>query len=572
MWPSFVAFALRTARTAPMPCLKLSRVQVSRASAFPIHPCPDTMCLVRPGPPIYLLPPELLIQIFDEAIAAAVEGVVVTGQQFYLKTDVRDRIASVSVLFRAIIRAHPHYWRELHIDCTTTPGFVARHVSNLGMLTIVVHMFLEPISDYTPSESDSDGESEFASDSASSSGSRPPSSSPPPSAPPPPTLDEAAAVVRECLLQALPSVHLWEAADIWASKDVFLMEVLSVFATTSAPALRTLFFACPSLGFNRRACDGLLIIPPGLFNRDVPNLVSLRLWAATLPWGTSDYFGRLESLNVQDIPALAWPSVPTFVSTLTVSKQLRHLVLGGGGLVADDSLDIREFVMPALVTLTVVYTEDARRFLRVLSAGSFPSLREFTARNFDHVAWASAYSLDFFPQLHRLTVDGGFPYNLSHIPILIRRLRRVFHLDLGRHADMYVRELTRTASVSCPDLRWLSVDEMKIGTLNKFLALRAKDSTRRLHRVDYHHRYDPVSELQLRLFEITASYRSPHTSSCCKVRYPRATNWPTIVQPHPAHKFETVQIAPNMVLSYVTDYVTIKQAPFANVVRVRAKL
>ncbi|KAJ7677842.1 hypothetical protein DFH06DRAFT_1316637 [Mycena polygramma] len=329
------------------------------------------MCLHRPRPPIELLPVELLLDIFDRAITAAGEDVILTGHTFYLLTDVRDTIGQVNRSFRRAIRDHPSFWRQLHIDCNTAPGFVQRHVSRLGLLTIDVSINLEYTEESSSSEPcSSDDESESGSTSSSSR----------------PTLEETAAVVQRCLVAVKPSMHLWRNAHIWVTRDLFLLDLLDIFSTTGVPELTTLFFACRSFGFSPGPCDTLLLDSPPLFNRRMPKLKILRLLASALRWGDPEYFGNLEMLDVQNVPALAWPTISSFVSTLTSSSALHTLVLGGGGVIGGNGLVITPFTLPSLATLTIYYSGEAGRFIRLLAAGTFPALTSFTAINFDAVA------------------------------------------------------------------------------------------------------------------------------------------------------------------------------------------
>ncbi|KAJ6481344.1 hypothetical protein C8R47DRAFT_1218506 [Mycena vitilis] len=447
-----------------------------------------SMCL-RPN--IAWIPPELLLDIFDEVIAMAGDGVFVTGHTFYLLTDVRDCLGQVDSRFRKIIHSHPMFWRQLYIDCNTSPDFVAYHVSRLGSLTIDVSISLTSRRHAPPSRNASSSDEESDSDEEQG---------------PARTLDELAAVVKRCLLEAKPSVHLWRTADIWVSTDVFLLDLVNVF-DTAAPQLLTLFLACPSLGTSYRSCDNLLVVPPSLFGHQLPMLTDLRLLSAALPWGLSEYFGGLESLDVQSIPRVAWPTIPSFVSSLTSSSTLRSLVLGGGGVLGGNAFVIAPFVLPCLEALTIAYSMETIYFFPLIAAGSFPALNEFTATGFDHIAWASACSFNFFPQLEHFFINCRRHLdNYSHVPTIIRRLRNVYYLDLSATTDCYVRELSRNSSTACPKLGWLSVSDMDITVLNTFVALRSNIPGRRLERLEYRHYYNPLTELQLALLEITRRY------------------------------------------------------------------
>ncbi|KAJ7631400.1 hypothetical protein DFH06DRAFT_1337811 [Mycena polygramma] len=447
------------------------------------------MCLHRPPSPIGQLPVELLLNVFEKAIAAGAEGVYLSGHTFYLLTDVRDGLAQVNSLFRRIIHEHPAFWTQLHIDCTTSPDFVQRHVSRLDRLTIEVSIVLTD-----PAEFSSDDESDKS----------PNPSSPPSSAP---AIEDVIASVRQCLLEVRPSMHLWRDVHIWVSTDVFFLDPLDILRPVGLPQMTTFSFCCPSLGSPEWPCAGLLLDAPPIFARTVPRLTNIRLLQSAMPWGDSNYFGQLEALDVQSIPALAWPTIPAFVATLTSSSNLRVLILGGGGVIGGHSLVITPFVLPSLTSLTIYYSSEAGRFIRLLAAGTFPALTDFTASNFDHAAWASAYFCNFFPQIERMTIScRRYLADYSHVAILIRRLRSVVHLDVSAATDCYARELLRTSSVSCPELTWLSVGQMEVPTLNKLVALRAKIPGRRIERVDYCHYYDTQSDVQRALFDITRRY------------------------------------------------------------------
>ncbi|KAJ6506339.1 hypothetical protein C8R47DRAFT_1209528 [Mycena vitilis] len=385
--------------------------------------------------PISRLPNELLTEIFECLCETGpgddLEDYRVVSYRLY--TDGRDAVCEAYEPWRALVEGQPRFWRQLFIDCTTTPEFVAHHVSFVDSLLLDVRIVLDAtIVDFGVHHDDEDSVSVPYTD-----------------------LDSISDVVRDCLLAARPSIHLWRDLQFLASNDSFLLHWLNVFDSTPAPALRTFLFACPSSLHNHRPCCGLFVTPPHLF-RHLPALRMLRLIAATLPWGESSYFSRLEDLEVRDIPIIAWPTVPALVRTLVCSSAIRRLVLGGGGVVLDEQLNVDCFTMPNLQTLTIFYTSHTARFLSVLAAGRFPSLTEFNAHSLTDAGWLLTFETTIYTRLQRLTITGEID-RLGHVPLLLDHLDGITHLDVSDTEPAYVRELVRTAATRCTSMRCLDV-------------------------------------------------------------------------------------------------------------------
>jgi hypothetical protein len=304
----------------------------------------------------------------------------------------------------------------------------------------------------------------------------------------------------------LPAIRLWQNVSFWTSTDVFLLEFLRLYANADAPLLDSLLFACPSTGRNRRPCDGLFVTPPTLFRGHLPNLSELRLLSATLPWDARGYFGRLFALDVRNLPGVGWPTVPAFIGALVASTALRHLVLGGAGVVVDHASVIHAFTLPSLETLTIVYSERAMGFITLLAACSFPVLKEFNAYDFDRVAWAAILHLAFFDQLERCSISGSLS-SVVHIPGLLRCLVHVLNLDVSGTGDFYFHELSRSSRMLCPLLMNLTVGHLDITSLLDYVVFRSRDNSYRLDRVDlFHSLASPISPSQHNILLQIASF------------------------------------------------------------------
>ncbi|KAJ7927371.1 hypothetical protein B0H13DRAFT_1861368 [Mycena leptocephala] len=369
--------------------------------------------LAPPVAPIDRLPNEMLTKIFDHVCEDSDSDDEFDILPFHLETDPRDILYSTHTRWRNVISAAPHYWCKLSLDRDTSPAFVERHVSNVGELPLDVSIFLDVDK---PPRPHLRGRQPPPSPSSSSSGSSSPGMD---SSDPihPLNLHAFAENARECLTAALPAVRLWQNVSFWTSTDVFLLEFLRLYANADAPLLESLLFACPSTGRNRRPCDGLFVTPPMLFRGHLPNLSELRLLSATLPWDARGCFGRLFALDIRNLPGVGWPTVPAFIGALVASTALRHLVLGGAGVVVDHASVIHAFTLPSLETLAIVYSERAMGFITLLAACSFPVLKEFNAYDFDRVAWAAILHLAFFDQLERCSISGSLS-SVVHIPVL----------------------------------------------------------------------------------------------------------------------------------------------------------
>ncbi|KAJ6514268.1 hypothetical protein C8R47DRAFT_1206637 [Mycena vitilis] len=385
--------------------------------------------------PVSRLPNELLTEIFECLCETEpddnLEDYSVVSYRLY--TDRRDAVCEAYDPWRALVEGQPRFWRQLFIDCTTTPEFVARHVSFVGSLLLEVRIVLDAtIKDFGVHRDDEDSTSVPYTD-----------------------LDSISDIVRDCLLAARPSTHLWRDLQFLASNDSFLLHWLNVFGNAPAPVLRTFLFACPSSVGNHRSCCGLFVTPPHLF-RHLPALRMLRLIAATLPWGEASYFSRLEDLEIRDLPVVAWPTVPALIRTLVCSSAIRRLVLGGGGVVLDEHLVVDCFVMANLQTLTIFFAPHTARFLSVLAAGRFPSLTEFNAHSFTDAGWLLTFETTIYTRLQRMTMSGQID-RIGHIPLLLDHLDGISHLDVSDTEPAYVCELVRTAATRCTSMRSLDV-------------------------------------------------------------------------------------------------------------------
>ncbi|KAJ6615022.1 hypothetical protein B0H10DRAFT_1950272 [Mycena sp. CBHHK59/15] len=261
-----------------------------------------------------------------------------------------------------------------------------------------------------------------------------------------------------CLRAAEPSSRLWARVGIWCSTDIMLLSISSVLSAFSTPILHHFLIASPFYSGNRRSCASLYLSPPPFFGANLPALRTLRLVSAAVVWGDAAYFGLVGQLEISDLQYLGWPTAAQMVSTFSVAVHIRHLVLGGGGVIVTPSTNISPFIMPALESMTVVYSPGTRWFIDVLIAGSFPRLREFSTHHFNCAGWSYILQMDLFSALSSLTIVGNIGTDASHLPLLFGRLISVTELDLIEADDAYVVGLMDDREF-CPSLRVVKVDD-----------------------------------------------------------------------------------------------------------------
>ncbi|KAJ6536052.1 hypothetical protein B0H19DRAFT_1079583 [Mycena capillaripes] len=363
-----------------------------------IGPPPEGFC------PINKLPNEMLAECFGHFCRDS--SVTPIGSvSFWAYNHARDTIMHTRRGWRQIVLDHPIFWCKLLIDSSTHYKYIERHVSNTGALHVDVHISLS----ISSMSIDSDNDGALTDDSSSTNYSLPIN---------PLDLLRSSEHAKHCLLAARESVPLWRWVHISTSVDILLLDILQVLGGSPAPKLRSLTFTCPSYTTNRRTCDALFMIPPPLFGAHMPALEELHLISASLPWGESNYFGRLTSLTIKGLPILAQPRASEFIATLVASPTLRDVLFGAGGLLWDRS-PVASFTLPSLEVLTIEYKVGTIDVLEILAFGVFPVIQEFNAIDFDHVAWFATLNLSFLSHLARLSITGRVN-NTLHVPLLYK--------------------------------------------------------------------------------------------------------------------------------------------------------
>ncbi|KAJ7793088.1 hypothetical protein B0H13DRAFT_2393788 [Mycena leptocephala] len=270
------------------------------------------------------LPPELWHQILDYLCHS-------NGDTFLDYNNTRDYVCTLSPVLDVFVKSTPAFWTRLHLDCSMTLPQVQRHLRYLPpTMPIDVSLTFDPDGTWI----------------VDSTGVKRPICEW--------DLPHYVGVAIQCLIAIRPTVFLWKRVCIYSTTGVFMSSILSVFQDIPAPMIQSLDIACPPYRLHRR-CDYLFVNPLHIFADAVPNLTSICLASAALPWGSPAYFGRILVAKFGAVPYVGWPSVSQFIETLAVSSNITHLEFSGGGLKPGTALpDFPSFTMASLDSLTVV--------------------------------------------------------------------------------------------------------------------------------------------------------------------------------------------------------------------------
>ncbi|KAJ7635503.1 hypothetical protein DFH06DRAFT_1336524 [Mycena polygramma] len=416
-------------------------------------------------PPIMRLPIEVSAEIFLHVAEGATD--TVSWMSFGAYNDALRRLAGIDPSWKAIMDADPRFWCKLFVDQLTSDATVANYVSRSGVLPLDITFFYDLSGEVGPN--------------AFTQGYSMPIR--------PLELHRASDNAIRCLRTALPSIARWRRVVFWSSTDLFLLNFLLVCGQLAAVRLHSFVLVCPTFEGNRRGCEDLFVDPHRIFGSSIASLRILRVIEAAVPW-VPTYFSPLEVLEIRDIPYIAWPTAAQLVSSITASPHLRELILGGGGTQWGSLDDIENFTLPALESLTIMCTGDeTQSFLDVLSYGSFPLLRHFTAHDFDSEAWSSLLIMPFMRSLERVSIVGSITTH-DHVEPLFRALTSVIELNFTGSSIAYLKALLHFPGVACPALRTLIVGHDDLEALCEYVAFRERLDGMRLTRIEYHHWLD----------------------------------------------------------------------------------
>ncbi|KAJ6474028.1 hypothetical protein C8R47DRAFT_1294392, partial [Mycena vitilis] len=463
----------------------------------------STAMNLAPAATLTTLPVEVTSLILHEAVDSAqrssdsmMEEDEYDGlRTFRQGTKVREAVRSTNTYLRNMVNGDPSFWTKLYICCTTVPEFVALQVSHIGTFPLDVHVYLHVTV----------GDNDFV----HISGLHPDD----PVNPPGP-IDLVSYRVHDCLLAAVPSVHLWRNLQFVSTSDFLLRHWLTIFANVPAPLMESLFFSCPAYQDNSRTCAEMFISPVFLFRSILPLLTDLRLVESALPWGVSAYFSTLTSLELRDLPFSSWPTVPALQCALEASPVLARLELGGGGVFVDAGFRIRAFTMPALNELIIYYSDLADGFMDVLSAGAFPLLHTLSAHDFSYSAWTKLNKTMIYRSLRSLRIIGwllaialfillnssltGDVDNPAQIGMLLPRLQNLTRLDISdTDSSVYVLGLIGIlgpVSSNCPSLASLTVGEVSLRLLLDYVELVSSGPNPKLLCLNYYHGLRNISD------------------------------------------------------------------------------
>ncbi|KAJ7182686.1 hypothetical protein C8R43DRAFT_940797 [Mycena crocata] len=429
---------------------------------------PTTRSMTRMIPFIRLreprLPTETWIEIFNYTFESA-------GDSYFSYNYARDIVCITCPEWDGIVKARPHFWRRLAIDCLTTPRIplAVEYGRQSDHLTIPIRRK---------------------------------------------DIRYRVNIARRCLEAALPSLHLWNDVVLWASTHDFALPILSVLGHASAPNITALMLSSSSFRNTLRA-HSLFSTPPPIFANNLPRLIVLRLVDATLPWGSTAYFAGLRRLHLGSLNWLMWPTAPQLANTLAIASNLRALVLGGFGIKSAGIFAISDFSMPLLESLTLYCTPQLYMLITVLRRSQMPALRDLNLHNFDRPGWDNLFTMDIFEQLNEVVVEGG-DINDEHVLQFFSSLRDVTFLQLASTHTYYFDILALHPHL-CPSLKHLCISSISLADAATYLIARNHTTTSsRIKIFDLKHNhsfpltYEEYIDALCVVDEVEEFYTDPH--------------------------------------------------------------
>ncbi|KAJ7749112.1 hypothetical protein B0H16DRAFT_1461287 [Mycena metata] len=384
----------------------------------------------------WCLPPEIWIIIFEMVLSA-------WSSNFAAYNERKEIVSSCSPEWRGFIQSKGEFWTRLSITCRSSIQFVSDYLTHtlptINLLDVTIMFDIDEVMGNRTYLGGSLDEEEMAT-------------------------HLACAVA--CLEAVVPTIYRWRAVHLSSNVDCFMGAILRAIRDVPAPNVTSLVLSFPTRG-KQGHCSRIFDPPSDVFGGILPNLTSLRLRNAALPWGVASYFNRLVYFDIGDIPASAWPTPTELASALEASPVLARINIGGGGV-----LDFGE--------LSVTHLDDA--------------------------AWQALLAAGFLGQLDTVRI-AGWVSDDRHVDTLLSSLTRMVSLDvhLARPQEYFARMLQFPRL--CPTLKNLCVGPVQLSDISWYIAHRKLLFNPGLDRVEYHHRLQmPVSPHDVRMLSASRNF------------------------------------------------------------------